>query len=56
LKPIGDKKILRVDCKPSSNAVFLKNSGSEEFYIRNGPSTVLLSTSEVLEYSKKHFR
>lgn len=56
LKPVGEKKILRVDCKPSSSPVFLKENGVEEFYIRNGPSTVLLSTSEVLEYSRKHFR
>jgi ATP-dependent Lon protease len=56
LKIIGDKKILRVDCKTSSTPVFLKNFGQEEFYVRNGPSSVQLSTSEVLEYSKKHFR
>jgi ATP-dependent Lon protease len=55
LKEMGGKKILRVDCKPSSTPVFLKDNG-EEFYIRNGPSSVLLATSEVLEYSKKHFR
>ena len=56
LKPVDDKKILRVDCEPSSTPVFLKDGASEEFYIRNGPSTIQLSTSEVLEYSKKHFR
>ncbi len=55
LKEIGEKKILRVDCKPSSTPAFLKGNG-EEFYVRNGPSSILLSTSEVLEYSKKHFR
>jgi len=55
LKEVSGKKILRVDCMPSSTPVFLKGDG-EEFYIRNGPSSVPLSTSEVLEYSKKHFR
>lgn len=55
LKEVGEKKILRVDCKPSSTPAFLKGNG-EEFYVRNGPSSILLSTSEVLEYSKKHFR
>ncbi len=55
LKEINGKKILRVDCKPSPDPVFLKNNG-EEFYVRNGPSSVQLSTSEVLEYSRKHFR
>jgi len=52
---IKGKKILRVDCKPSPAPVFLKGNG-EEFYVRSGPSSVQLSTSEVLEYSKKHFR
>ena len=52
---INGKKILRVNCKPSPDPVFLKGSG-EEFYVRSGPSSVQLSTSEVLEYSKKHFR
>ena len=56
LKEIKGKKILRVDCSPSSTPVFLKEGNGEEFYVRNGPSSVLLTTSEVLEYSKKHFR
>ena len=56
LKEIKEKKILRVDCSPSSTPVFLKGNNGEEFYIRSGPSSTLLTTSEVLEYSKKHFR
>ncbi len=55
LKEVKGKKILRVDCKPSPDPVFLKGNG-EEFYVRSGPSSVQLSTSEVLEYSRKHFR
>lgn len=56
LKIIGDKKILQVDCKPSSTPVFLKDNGQEEFFVRNGPSSVQLSTSQFHEYSRKHFR
>ena len=56
LKLFGNKKILRVDIKPSTTPVFLKYNGQDEFYVRNGPSSVQLSTSEVLEYSRKHFR
>jgi len=56
LKELSGKKILRIDCKPSSNPVFLKIDGKEEFYIRSGPSSLQLSTSEVLQYSRKHFR
>lgn len=55
LREVKGKKILRVTCKPSPTPAFLKNNG-EEFFVRNGPSSVQLSTSEVLEYSKKHFR
>ncbi len=56
LKEVNHVKILRVDCKPNSSPVFLKGKDGEEFYIRNGPSSVQLSAREVLEYSKKHFR
>ncbi len=56
LREIQDKFILRVDCAPSPNPVFLKAKDGEEFYIRTGPSSVQLSAREVLEYSKKHFR
>ncbi|MCX6078804.1 MAG: BREX system Lon protease-like protein BrxL [Chloroflexi bacterium] len=55
LKDVADAKILRVECEPSDDPVFLKNNG-EEFYVRSGPSSVQLSMSEVLEYSRKHFR
>jgi hypothetical protein len=56
LKTVDAEKILRVDCKPSSVPVFLKDNDREEFFVRNGPSSVQLATSEVLEYSRKHFR
>jgi len=52
---VGDNKVLHVECKKSSTPVFLNMDGKEEFFIRTGPSTVQLSTSEVLEYSRKHF-
>lgn len=56
LKNLAGKRILRVDCLPSPTPVYLKHEGSEEFYIRNGPASVQLPTSEVVEYTKKHFR
>jgi predicted HTH transcriptional regulator len=55
-RELHDKKILRVDCSASPVPVFLKSKDEEEFYVRTGPSSVKLSSSEVLEYSKKHFR
>ncbi|KAA3643967.1 MAG: BREX system Lon protease-like protein BrxL [Chloroflexi bacterium] len=56
LKEINSEKILRIDCETSPKAVFLTTSEGEEFFVRNGPSSVKLSPSEVLEYSRKHFR
>jgi ATP-dependent Lon protease len=56
LRELQNTKILRVDCSPSSVPVFLKAKDGEEFYVRSGPSSVRLSPSEVLAYSKKHFR
>jgi ATP-dependent DNA helicase RecQ len=57
LKEVQSKKILRVDCVRSASTVFLKGEkGEEEFYIRTGPSSVKLSLSEFMEYSKSHFK
>jgi ATP-dependent Lon protease len=56
LKDVAGSRILRVDCLPSPTPVYLKHEGSEEFFIRNGPASVQLPTSEVVKYTKKHFR
>ena len=56
LMEVADKRILRVDCETSPTPVYLKNDGIEEFFIRNGPASIQLPTSEVVEYTKKHFR
>jgi ATP-dependent Lon protease len=53
---LRNNNILRVDCSASSTPVFLQTKDGEEFYIRSGPATVQLSTSEVLAYSRRHFR
>jgi len=41
---------LLVECQPSPSPVFLKISKEEEFYIRVGPGSRRLSTSEVVAY------
>ncbi len=53
LVPVGEKKILRIDCRPYPDAVFLNNGGVEEFYARFGPSSRHLTTREVLAYMQK---
>ncbi len=50
LVPVGIKKVLLIECRPSPLPVFLKISKEEEFYIRVGPGSRRLSTSEVVAY------
>jgi ATP-dependent Lon protease len=55
IQDVGGTKVFRIDCKRSSSPVFLKLADRDELFIRSGPSTVSLSSKEVLEYSKSHF-
>ena len=50
LVPADNKKVLLIECQPSPSPVFLKISKEEEFYIRVGPGSRRLSTSEVVAY------
>ena len=50
LVPVDNQKVLLVECQPSPSPVFLKFSKEEEFYIRVGPGSRRLSTSEVVAY------
>ncbi len=51
---IDGKDIACVQCKPSSDPVFVKTRNDEEiFYIRSGPSTVKLPPSKIIEYIKQ---
>jgi predicted HTH transcriptional regulator len=50
LYPAGDKKVLLVECSPSSKPVFLTDAGQEWFYVRVGPGTRKLTMSEMLAY------
>lgn len=53
LIPMKDEKIIYFNCKPTDDAVFLKNGKEEEFYARFGPSSSKLKTKEVLAYMSK---
>jgi len=48
-------RILVARCQPSKSPVFLKEGDAEKFFIRTGPSTTELSTSQSLEYIRKRF-
>ncbi len=52
---IGEKKILQVSCRESKKRVFLKNGHEEEFYVRNGPASIRLEGSSLVDYIQHKF-
>lgn len=52
---IEGKKVFKVECTPSNKRVFLKDNGQEEFYIRNGPSTIKLNGNSLIDYISNRF-
>ena len=55
LVKIDGKHVLRIDCKKSDRPVFLKVD-EEEFFIRNGPSSVKLTGSELVNYIERRLK
>ncbi len=53
---ITDKQVLKVECIKSNKPVFLKTERGEEFYIRVGPASVLLTGSKLIQYIDENFR
>jgi predicted HTH transcriptional regulator len=50
LYPVGELKVLLIECSPASQPAFLVDAGQESFYVRTGPATRKLSMSEMLAY------
>ncbi len=50
LEPVEGEKILIIECSPTSEPVFMRHGNDESFFIRIGPGTRKLSTSQVLAY------
>jgi hypothetical protein len=55
LKRVGDRSVLVVDCARATTPVFVKQGNREDFYVRVGPGTRELATSEALTYIQSHF-
>lgn len=55
LLELSGKKILKIECVPSNKRIFLKDNGTEEFYIRNGPSTIKLNGNQMVDYINNRF-
>jgi predicted HTH transcriptional regulator len=48
---MGDgKSVVRADCEKCKKPVFLKEGKNEEFYVRSGPSSIILSGSNLVNY------
>jgi len=53
---IEGKVIILVRCNESKRQVFLKDGNEEEFYVRNGPASIKLKGSSLVDYIKHKFR
>lgn len=53
---IEDKEIIKITCKPSAKRVFLRRGDEELFYIRNGPASIRLEGSSLLDYIENKFK
>lgn len=56
LVPIEDVLVLRTDCRPSTEPVFLRDGNEEFFYIRSGPSSVEIKGRELIGFIDRRFR
>ena len=52
---VDQKELLRIDVSPADIPAYLEHNGEERFYIRTGPSTIHLRTSELYDYLRKRF-
>jgi len=55
IEKIEDKKVLRINCTPSTIPVYLNDGNLEHFYTRTGPATTDLRLSKIYEYIKERF-
>jgi hypothetical protein len=53
---LENKNILKVECEKSQRPVFLKNEEDEDFYIRAGPASVLISGTKLIGYINNNFK
>jgi predicted HTH transcriptional regulator len=51
----AEKRVLVVKCRASNLPVFLKDGGSEQFFVRTGAATTELKPSEIQGYVKQRF-
>jgi hypothetical protein len=52
---IQDHHVLKIECKPCNNPVFLLTDQREEFYVRAGPASVRLEGRKLINYVNEKF-
>ena len=50
---VQDKRLFVVQCRQSPEPVYLKQGKEEKYYVRVGPSSRALSTSQVVDHVRK---
>jgi len=55
IEEINGLSILRIDCLPATEPAYVNDTKDDYFYIRTGPSTTKLRTSEIHDYIKNRF-
>ena len=53
---VKGRVVMKIECKQSHKEVFLKMGNEEEFYVRNGPSSVRLNGRALLGYVNYRFK
>ncbi len=51
-----EKVVMRVDCKRSNTPAFLKEGKAMTFYVRSGPSSIILEGMQLLYYASHNFK
>ena len=50
-----DCRVLVVNCERSPTEVYVKDGNEQQFYVRTGPATTVLTGSDMVEYIKQRF-
>lgn len=52
---VDGSPVPRIDCEPSVIPVYVEHQDDEHFYVRTGPATTKLPSSDIHEYVQNHF-
>lgn len=53
---INKKNIMKIDCRPSDKAAFIKINNDEDFYVRSGAASIKLIGNKLINYVNTKFK